>query len=228
MLGALVARAEAAGGAYAVDDAQIAPLNTCQVESWVSVARNKDFVFASAPACTVEIVVPVELKAEVQRIRVAGFWASTINLQAKTNIVPVEVGKVGMALSASATFEPAANEVAATFLNVPFTYAASEQLRFNVNVGWLHSPAATRSWATWGVGFEWEFVRRMTLLVETFGQLGARLPDQPSLTDPRMQAGLRFTPIDAVDIDVIYGRNITGVQTHWITVGLTTRFGNKN
>jgi hypothetical protein len=225
MLCALATGAEAAGGAYVVDDAQITPLNTCQVESWAAVARNKDLVFASAPACTVDIVVPVELKAELQRIRVNGFWASTINLQAKTNILPVEVGKIGLAVSGSATFEPAANQVVATFLNVPLTYAATDQLRFNVNVGWLYSPTTTRSWATWGAGFEWEFVRRMTLLVEAFGQVGPSLPELPALTDPRMQAGLRLTPVDSVDIDVIYGRNVTGVRTHWITVGLTARFG---
>jgi hypothetical protein len=50
---ALVTHAQAAGGAYAVDDAQTAPPNTCQVESWLSAARNKDLVVASAPACTV-------------------------------------------------------------------------------------------------------------------------------------------------------------------------------
>ncbi|MPZ40891.1 MAG: hypothetical protein GEU95_23125 [Rhizobiales bacterium] len=118
----LSTRAEAAGGAYAVDDAQITLLNTCQVESWAAVADNKDLVFASAPACSVETIIPVELKAEVQRVRVDRFWASTISLQAKTNIVPVEVGKVGLATSWSTTFDMTATNVAATFLNVPLTY----------------------------------------------------------------------------------------------------------
>lgn len=221
----LVTHAEAAGGAYAVDDAQTAPLNTCQVESWLSVARNRDLVAASAPACTVEIGVPVELKAEFQRVRALGSWASTINLQAKTSILPVEVGKVGLAVSTSATYEFGIDQVAATFVNVPLTYAASEHLRFNVNVGWLHSPAVARSWATWGVGFEWQFVQKLTLVAEAFGQVGPRPAESPAITDPRMQAGLRYTPVESIDLDVVYGRDITGVQTHWITVGLTARFG---
>jgi hypothetical protein len=40
-----------------------------------------------------------------------------------------------------------------------------------------------------------------------------------------VQVGLRFTPIDTVDVDLIYGHNITGVSTHWITIGLNVRSG---
>jgi hypothetical protein len=40
-----------------------------------------------------------------------------------------------------------------------------------------------------------------------------------------VQAGLRYTPIDAVDIDVLYGHNIQGERAHWITLGLNFRIG---
>ncbi len=224
----ITTQAQAAGGAYAVDDVQIAPLNTCLVESWASVAANTDLVFASAPACTVGIFVPVEVKYETQRLRVDRFWATTVNLQGKVNVLPMEVGKIGMAMSLGATVDATADNVAAIILNVPLTYAVSDQLRFLVNAGGVHSPASARSWATWGVAFEWEFVRRVTWLGEAFGLIGPRLPGVPALTEPRAQTGLRYTPIDAIDVDLIYGRNITGVRTHWITVGLTARFGNKD
>ena len=81
-------RANAAGGAYAVDDAQIAPTNTCQVESWVASARNKDFVGVVAPACTVDVFRPVELKTELQRSRAGGVWGTFFGLQAKTVVLP--------------------------------------------------------------------------------------------------------------------------------------------
>jgi hypothetical protein len=222
----IATRAGAAGGAYAVDDVNIAPLNTCQVESWASIGANTDRVFASAPACTVGIFVPVELKYETQRLRADRFWATTVNLQGKVNIRPMEVGKIGLGMSLSATVDATADNVAAIVLNVPMTYAATDQLRFHVNAGAVHSPASARSWATWGVAFEWEFVKRLTWLGETFGMIGPRLPGAPALTEPRAQTGLRYTPIEAVDIDLIYGRNITGTRTHWVTVGLTARFGN--
>ena len=41
----------------------------------------------------------------------------------------------------------------------------------------------------------------------------------------RAQVGLRYTPVEAVDLDLIWGRNITGVRADWITVGLTLRSG---
>jgi len=31
-------------------------------------------------------------------------------------------------------------------------------------------------------------------------------------------------PQDKVDIDVIYGHNITGENTHWLTLGVNWRF----
>ena len=41
----------------------------------------------------------------------------------------------------------------------------------------------------------------------------------------RAQLGLRYTPIESLDIDLIYGRNISGENANWITVGLNVRFG---
>ena len=71
----------------------------------------------------------------------------------------------------------------------------------------------------------------MTLIGEVYGQAG-RLPavdagDPPAphtIVEPRTQIGLRFTPQDNVDIDLIWGRNITGENAHWLTIGLNQRF----
>ena len=41
---------------------------------------------------------------------------------------------------------------------------------------------------------------------------------------PALQAGLRYTPLPAFDIDFIYGRNITGVAANWFILGLNVRF----
>jgi hypothetical protein len=64
----------------------------------------------------------------------------------------------------------------------------------------------------------------VTLIGEVFGQTGAGEEEVRSARQPRLQAGLRFTPVDSMDIDVIYGRNITGENANWITVGLNLRF----
>jgi hypothetical protein len=46
------------------------------------------------------------------------------------------------------------------------------------------------------------------------------LRDTTDLTwgEPRMQAGLRYSPIKTVDVDVIYGHNLIGERANWITL----------
>ena len=49
-------------------------------------------------------------------------------------------------------------------------------------------------------------------------------PASNTLVQPRAQIGVRFTPQDNIDLDLIYGHNITGENSHWLTVGLNLRF----
>jgi hypothetical protein len=35
---------------------------------------------------------------------------------------------------------------------------------------------------------------------------------------------LRVTPVDNVDVDLIYGRNISGENANWFTLGVNARF----
>ena len=72
-------------------------------------------------------------------------------------------------------------------------------------------------------GFEWNFVQPLTLIGEVFGLAGPR-QEARSVTEPRAQIGLRWTPAEAFDIDLIYGRNITGENANWLTLGLNLRF----
>jgi hypothetical protein len=61
-----------------------------------------------------------------------------------------------------------------------------------------------------------------TVTAEVFGQIGSA--DVPSVTQPRVQTGLRWRPVDEFNIDLIYGRNIAGENANWITVATTVRF----
>lgn len=220
---ALPARLHAAGGAFAVDDASTTAPNTCQVESWTSFARNHDFAGVVTPACTVDFIRPVELSAQLQRTRAGGVWGSLVAPQAKTIFQPVVTGTVGYGLSVGTTFDLINDRNTGSYAYVPATWAPLEQFRINVNAGWRYDRIADLHWLTWGTSFEWNFIKPFTLIAEVFGEAGHRPIHQPSLADPRAQAGLRFTPVDAVDIDLIYGHNITGVRTQWITIGLNVR-----
>ena len=95
-----------------------------------------------------------------------------------------------------------------------------------MNAGWLHIRAEDLDRFTYGTGFEWDFVKQLTLIGEVFGLAGHDIKPS-SRTEPRAQLGLRFKPIENVDIDVIYGRNILGENANWITLGLTVRFDAK-
>jgi len=72
-----------------------------------------------------------------------------------------------------------------------------------------------------GTGFDREFATVDDK--EVFGIAGPQ-GDPRSQTQPRFQAGLRVTPIETIDFDVIYGRNITGENANWITIGMNVRF----
>src|SRR3954453_14720926 len=79
-----------AGGAFAVDDAEVGKPGECKVESWVSFADNNDFIAAAAPACVANLGRPVELGLQLQRARSGGEWGTGLTLKAKTNLIPLE------------------------------------------------------------------------------------------------------------------------------------------
>lgn len=87
------------------------------------------------------------------------------------------------------------------------------------------------NYATWGGGFEWNFVKPLTLIGEVYGQSGRLVTPEPdaapsnnSVREPRSQLGLRYTPKENIDFDVIWGRNITGENSNWVTLGVNLRF----
>jgi len=225
------ASALAAGGAFVVDDTGIGNPGDCKVESWMSFASNHDFIAATSPACVVKLGIPFELGGQLQRSRDDGAWGTSGTLKAKANLIPLEKHPFGLAIAGGSTWDLITGASTGGFVNVPISFQVREDFRINVNGGWLYDNVAKISYATWGAGFEWNFVKPLTLIGEVYGQAGA-LPavnpgDPPpsnTLVEPRTQLGLRFTPRDNIDIDVIWGHNITGENAHWGTLGLNIRF----
>jgi hypothetical protein len=211
--------AHAAGGAYAVDDVEVGSVGSCKVESWASFASNKDFIASSVPACVVNLGQPVEFSGQIQRFRSDGEWGTSFTFKGKTTLVPIEPGKIGLGLAAGTSVDITNRNVNGVFLIVPVSLQVHEKLRINLNGGWLWDPSVREHYATWGAGFEWSFVDKFTLIGEVFGVAGESQNHRP-----RAQAGIRYTPMEQFDIDVIYGRNITGEDANWITVGLNVRF----
>jgi hypothetical protein len=216
-------RAHAAGGAFAVDDAAVDDPGACKVESWISSASNRDFAAVSTPACVVRLFFPTELGLQAARTRAGGEWSTSVTPKAKMMLLEPKVGSFGLAISAGATFDAKTAVNTGSFVNVPLTYTVSETFKINVNAGWSYDHANLLHYATYGAGFEWVPIKSWTVIGEVFGLLRER-SDPRSVIDPRFQLGVRYTPIDTLDFDVIYGRNITGENANWITVGMNVRF----
>jgi hypothetical protein len=163
-------RAEAVGGAFVVDNAEITALNTCQVESWAAFARNRDLTGSTTPACTINVIKPVEFSAQFQRARSGPAWLTSVTLQAKTILVPTEPAKLGV--SGGTTVDLINDRVTHSFVNLPATFEVNKEVRINANAGWLHDHVANFHWLTWGASFEWDFAKSVTLVTEVFGQVG--------------------------------------------------------
>jgi hypothetical protein len=216
----------AAGGAFVVDDSEIAKPGDCKVESWASFASSTDFLGVTSPACVANLGWPVELGFSLARFRSDDDWGSELVLKGKTNILPAGIGKVGLGFSGAVAFDLLTGEHSASSVNVPATFEIVEQFKINVNAGWLYTRPEDLNWVTYGAGFEWNFIKPLTLIGEVFGLAGQSV-EPSSRTDLRGQLGLRYMPYESVDIDVIYGRNILGENANWITVGLNLRFDTK-
>lgn len=224
-------RAYAAGGAFAVDDVEIGKPGDCKVESWISFAGNSDFNAVTSPACVVNLGLPVELGAHLHRFRSDGVWGTSGALAAKVNLIPVDGHPFGLGIAGNSHWNLITGANTGGAIYVPVTFQLRNDLRLNVNGGWLYDNVARLHYLTWGAGLEWNFVKPLTLIGEVFGQAG-KLPgvgeDEPpspnAIRQPRAQVGLRFTPQDKFDIDVIWGHNIGGENAHWLTLGLNLRF----
>jgi hypothetical protein len=214
--GTLIGPVQAAGGAFAVDDAGVDDPGTCKVEAFASFARNDDFVGVVAPACVVSLGRPVDVGVQIDRSRSGGEWGTGLALKAKTAIVPfTDDAPFGMAIAGGVGFDLTASETAEWFVTLPVSVRLSQIFLVNLNIGGLWDRIDRRSFVTWGAGFELALSAQHTLLGEVFGQ---------GSDDPGAQLGLRYTPHERVDFDLIYGRNLTGERSDWITAGVNLRF----
>src|SRR3954447_1219698 len=214
--------ARAANGAYAVDAADISEVGSCKLESWISSATNTDFSAVANPSCVVDIGRPVEFSVLNNRFRSDGEWSTTFQPKAKTNLIPTGIGKFGFSIYAGGSFDALTGDNLTAFAVLPATYRLSEVMRINLNGGWLWDRTVDRHYLTYGIGFDWKFTETLQLTLEAFGQAGAS--EIRSVVQPRFQAGVRYRPNEIFSVDLIYGRNITGENANWLTLGTTIRF----
>lgn len=212
----------AAGSAYTVDTAEVGEPGNCKVESWLSWADNRDFIASMTPACVVDLGHPVDASAQISRSRGGGDWTTSVSPKLKANILPTAIGRLGFAVSATATVDTISREATAFAATVPATLRLSDRMRINLNAGWLLDRVLDKHFFTYGAGVDWIVQGPWIVTAEVFGIAGRS--SLGSVVEPRWQAGLRYRPIDAFSVDVIYGRNITGENANWLTLAATIRF----
>ena len=144
-----------------------------------------------------------------------GEWSTNAGPKAKINIIPLSDQGFAVGLSGNTLWNLNTGQNTGSNINVPFTIQASKDFRININAGWLYDAVAHVGYGTYGAGFEWNFVQPLTLIGEVFG-LAGRQQDVRSVTEPRAQVGLRWTPAKAIDLELIYGRNIYGENANLV------------
>lgn len=206
----------AAGGGFAVDNAGVDDPGSCKVEAWASAARNDDRILAVSPACAVSIGQAVEFGLQFKRVKFDGEWTSAGALKAKTSLIPLaDHVRFGAAISGAAVLSFDTKEVAAYVVNVPLSFRVAEPLQLNIQVGGLWERATGHEHFTWGAGVELALTPQLTFIGEVFSLA----------SDHRgAQAGLRYTPHDKIDFDLIYGHNLAGDKSEWLTLGVNVRF----
>ena len=203
----LPVQAWAAGGAYVVDTADVSEPGACKVESWISSASNHDFFGATNPTCVFDLGRPVEASVQLSRVRFDDEWTTAALPKLKTNLVPTAIGSWGFALTGTAAYDLITHENIGLAAAVPATLRLSDVVRINLNAGWQWDRVAGQHYATYGAGIDWRTPDNSGLTAEVFGLIGAR-QDAIGATEPRAQVGLRWRPIDDLNVELIYGRNI--------------------
>lgn len=213
------AQAARLGGAYFVDDAEIGKVGSCETETWSSFAANSDRITVFSPACVFNLGTPVELGTNLVSTRGGGDPGGSISATAKTVLLAPNQGTFGVAVSGAVVYDPIAYTASGAIFNIPITFDITKDLRLNVNAG-VQYFANSQAWApTGGLGVSWNFIKKWSVISEVFAIGG------PAQTNPRWQSGIRYSPLKAVDFDLIYGRNIAGEQSNWITLAVTMRYG---
>src|SRR5262245_16989775 len=216
-------RAHAAGAAYQVDTAEVSEAGACKVESWVSLASNRDVIGAVRPAGAFDIGRPLELSSEFTRQRAEGEWTTSVGHTAKMNQAPSAIDASAVAVTATGFFDLTAGQNTGVEVVIPATIRLSNNMRINLNAGWLWDRVGERQYAFYGAGVDLRTSDNVwTLTVEVFGQAGSA--EISSVVQPRFQAGLRFRPVDRFNVDLIYGRNIQGENANWLTLATVIRF----
>ena len=209
LAGSWVACGYAAGGHFAVDDAALLDVGTCQIETWWERADHAGSLLHVGPGCRVG---PVELSINSDRIQPRDRapvtpvgpqikWAAAIDERVSVGVVALVAWQGSAARYAGAT------------LYAPLTLSIADGLLLHVNVGrdWLRDLPFT---GHAGASLEWQTAPGWTIIGEAFRQYG----------DDFARLGVRWQPMHSLGFDLSRARGVRATSAGAWTLGATWTF----
>jgi hypothetical protein len=213
LCGFAATQTHAAGGHHSVDDAAILDADQCQVETWTDRhARSSQGLLHIGPACRVG---PIELGLNLERehggegrtVRAGPQvkWAFAINDSLSAGVLAT----AGWQSDAHAT----ALRFATSSIVIPVTWQIDDSWRAHINVGRdFHRAQSSTSHS--GAAIEWSALPTVSFVAERFREGG----------NNAWRAGMRWTPVQALSVDLSRARGLRADAPAWWTLGLTWAF----
>lgn len=204
----------AAGGPYAVDDAEIVERGACELDGWHARGDRDNHETVAVGSC--QFVPGVQLGISATFGREAGESAESFGIEGKTVFRETSPSGIGVGLVAGADYGRQSDRIDTVHAFVPLSFDPIETVRLNLNVGWEWDREDRRHFATWGAGATWAALPRFALIGEVFGRDRGRAA---------AQLGVRPEIIEGTfHLDLVYGRNLTDEARDWVTIGGTLAF----
>lgn len=205
----------AAGGPHVVDDSEVEDPGVCHLETWVTRRSPSTAVGFAAPACTLSSVKWLEVGALASHGPDKREF--TLGPALKATLLSAETG-LGIGVDVAANWGREAGRFETASVIVPVTLKASKTLDISANAGWLYTRTDRASALFTGLQAMYQPTRKLGLMIEAFdrsdGEFGA-------------QAGVRFTPVERIDLDATASRAFDGTNHVNLTIGAIVRFGHK-
>ncbi len=206
----------AAGGPYAVDDAAVLEAGTCQVDAFASFGDESREAYVLAPSCVSGFAPWLEAGVAVERAHEGGAWGTVVEPGLKAVFGEIEEAGLSFGLSSGLVYDRTARSVAGYSLVGLVSVELAEPMTINLNAGYERDRAAAADHFVWGAGTVFQANENLAFIAETFGQDEGKTG---------FQAGFRPTIFNGrVDLDFVYGRNITGESGNWFSAGTSVRF----
>ncbi|MCC5878365.1 MAG: hypothetical protein JJU03_00510 [Idiomarina sp.] len=212
--------AQANGGHFMVDDADITRPGECALETWGQRASagapqrveqpNTTHAWIAQPACTTqsgwEIAIPIEFSTSDSEL-------SAYGLELKTMLAANVYGGA-LALSVGVIRDHQVRDYEGVFINFPYSYAIHDALTVHLNAGTQYDNLESEWNPTWGLATTMRVNEHLDVIAEAAGMIG---------DSPTAAIGMRTALAPNIELDASLGRDFE-VRSHILSVGVNVAF----